>query len=428
MLDAVLIDIKERLRDKNIHEVRTVARAVGVSSPTEGKKDDIIADILAIATCEIDPAPRSTRGAPPKSSDYDEELVADILRYREQCAAINAEGANSGFEVSDGTSYVRCAGILDKNYLRVKGCLPDSGDVYVGESFINRFKLRDGDFIEGSYMRKQPSPMLVQIVSVNGYPPQAIRRRDFAALTPIYPKKRIHIANSQGIVARQVDLFAPVGYGQRAVISAPANSCKTELLKQIASGIASSEEASVIIFVVAGSPEEVTDLSRSAEFARVFHTDFYANSEEHVRAAEFIARYCKTAVESEEDVVLIVDGLSKLGAAAKHVLSSAICAEEGGSLTVIATVCAEGEYSSEYSAELLGAANMRVTLLEGSSQIPAIDVSKTYTLNCGLLQSDREQKTADILRKQYKQTGDLTPIAELLKKTENNTEIIDKNG
>lgn len=432
MFDKMLSDIKDRLKDMTVHQVRTIARAVGVSCPTISKKDKNIADIMSIASCEADPAPRAARGAPPKSADYDQELVRDILECRKYYAALKGkeDGTSKKFEVSDGTGEVRCAGILYKNFLRVNGCLPCADDVYVGESFIKRFKLKDGDYIECDCLQKaQSAPVLVDIKSICGYPPHAIRRREFSTLTAVYPKKRIRIANSrEDIAARAVDMFAPVGFGQRAVISAPANSCKTTLIKQIATGISLNEEVSVIIFIVSGSPEEVTDISRSAEHAKVFHTDFTAEREDNVKASEFITHFCRSAVEFGEDVVLIVDGLSKLGSAAKHLLASAICAEEGGSLTVIATVSGEGEYSSEYSAELMDAANMRAILLEGAEEVSAIDISKSHTLNCSLLQSGQEIKIADMLRKQYKQTGDLDPIIKLFKETENNTEIVDKNG
>lgn len=432
MLDEILSDIKERLKDKPIHEVRLIARAVGVSSPTSGSKGNAIAGIMSIASCEKDPAPRSLRGAPPKSSDCDEELVNDILECRRCHAALKggASVANAKFEVADGTGAFFCEGILDKNFLRVNGCLPGANDVYVADSFITRYKLKNGDYIEGECMRKpQSASGLVAIKSVNGCPPDSVRRKEFASLTHIYPKKRIHIANlRQDIAARAIDMFAPIGFGQRAVISAPANSGKIELIKQIATGISLNEEATVIIFMVAGSPEEVTDLSRTVEFARVFHTDFAAEREDNVKAAELITQFCKSSVEFGEDVVLIVDGLSKLGAAAKRLLSTAICAEEGGSLTVIATVSAEGEFSFEYSAELLGAANSNIVLLSGYAGLPAVDISKSFTLNRHLLQSEKEIETAYMLQKQYSESGDLSKIMQLFKQTENNTEIVNKNG
>lgn len=436
MASEMLLDIKDRLNKKNIHEVRQIARAIGVSSPTFGKKERIIEEILSIASCEVAPAARTTRGAPPKSSDYDEDLVSDI-RHCIKYHTLLKEGASSDvMEVSDGTSNEVCGGILvkaEKNYfLQVNGCLPSADDVSVHESYINRFHLREGDFVKGECRRRgvDEYAALIKILSVNGYSPDSVTRKDFAKLTAIYPNKRIQVANSgNDIAARMIDMFAPIGYGQRAVISAHANSGKTALIKQLIAGTSlNNDDLSVIVFIVSGSPEEITDIERTSCGAEVFYTTFDMESANHLKAADFVNMYCKNAVEWGENVVLIVDGLSKLGSTSKRLLSSAICAEEGGSLTVIATVSAEGEYASEFSAELLSAANMRAELLCGDMRNPAIDITKSYTLNCELLQGEQELKTAYILRNRCKSADNADELVDLFKNTENNTGIIKSNG
>lgn len=436
MASDMLSDIKERLNKKNIHEVRQIARVIGVSSPTFGKKERIIDDIISIASCEVAPAPRSARGAPPKSSEYDENLVGDIRECIKYYSVLkHGSEIDDRFEVSDGTAAHACAGIFVKAernfFLRVNGCLPSADDVYIPESFVNRFNLKEGDFVKGECNRKSSNEfsVLTKIISAGGNFSNSAPRREFAKLTPIYPNKRIQVANSgEDIAARMIDMFAPVGCGQRAVISAPANSGKTAIIKQLAKGISLGDNLSVIIFIVAGSPEEITDIERTSCGAEVFYTTFDMEQNQHIQAAEFVATYCKNAVEWGENVVLIVDGLSKLGNSAKRLLSSAICAEEGGSLTVIATVSAEGEYFSEYSAELLSVANMRVVLSDDDTHVPAIDVIKSYTLNSELLQPEEEQKTAHVLQKRYKSTGNIQDIIELFKNTKNNMEIIKSNG
>lgn len=427
----MLADIRKRAGDKNIFDLRQIARAVGVSRPTGEKKEDIIEDIIKIASCELAPALRSSRGAPPKSKEYDKELVADIEACRNYFSA-QLEGTgvvNVNTGVSDGTEEGRCAGILDNSgkysFLRVHGCLPDIDDVFVHESFINRFNLREGDFIEGECRRKNSDEAagLIKILSVNDYSPDSVPRRNYAELTPIYPQKRICVEFSGEIPARMIDMFAPIGLGQRAVVCGSANSGKTTLIKRIGAGISLNEGIEVIYFIVAGRPEEITDIERFAS-GEVFYTTFDMEHDRHVKAAEFVTTYCKNAVECGKNVVLIVEGLSKLGTAAKRLFSAAINAEEGGSLTIIADVAADGEYSSEYSPELISAANMRITLSDNLAEgFPVVDLSKTYTLNCELLQSVEERKTADILRKQS-----INAVIKLFKETENNLEIIEKNG
>lgn len=436
--DKMLLDIKDRLNKKNVRELWDIAREVGVPSPTDGKsKEQNIKIILDIASCKVVPSPKAKRGAPPKSSEYDEELVADIKKCIEYYTLLKkgTETNKDELGVSDGTSAQVCEGILVKAennfFICSNGRLTDASDVYVPAHFVNRFHLKEGDFVKGECRRKSPAEfaILLKILSVGGNFSDSAPRREFSSLTPIYPNKRIYVANSgEDIAARMLDLFAPVGYGQRAVISASANSAKSSLIKQIAKGISATEHLSVVFFIVAGSPEEITDIGRTSSRAEVFYTTFDMEQEQHIQKAEFVATYCKSAVERGENVVLIVDGLSKLANSAKRLLSSAICAEEGGSLTVIATVSAEGEYSSEYSAELLSAANMRVVLSDSDVHTPSIDVIKSYTRNSGLLQSEEELKTAEVLRKRYKMAENIQDIIELFKNTENNTEIIKSNG
>lgn len=433
----MLATLRENLNKKNVHELWQIAREIGVSSPTGGKtKARVIDELISIASCKTAPTPRSARGAPPKSDSYDEEIVKDIRLCMSYFAAVK-EGTGEGreTELSDGTQEVGCAGILDsgENYrfLRVKGCFPSADDVFVAESLVTRFKLKDGDYIEGTCRRGgKEAAGLTAITRINGSNPLSVLRREFEDLTPIYPKNRIRIGISPNdIFARMADLFAPVGLGQRAVISVPAN-CSTAIIKQITHAISLNKSVRAVILLVAARPEEVTDIKRSVETVETYHTTFDMDGEAHVKAADFVVRHLKNSVESGEDVVLIVDGLSKLSDAAKRILSSAICAEEGGSLTVIATVSAEGEYSSEYSAELLSVANMRIVLSKelAAENVAAIDISQSYTLNCELLQSDSELKTAYVLRKQYKTGGNLREIVRLFKETENNAEIINSNG
>lgn len=436
MTSDMLSDIEKRLHGKIIFEVRQIAREIGVHSPTSGKKEDIIENILAIATCKVKPAPKNKRGAPPKSGKYDEALVNDIRACIEYNTLLKeGKGESSEFKISDGTSDKNCQGILVKEqnhfFLRVGSCFPSENDICVHESFVNRFNLKEGDLVEGECRSNASGEQsaLTAIAAVNGHEPNSVPRKEFAKLTPIYPKNRIYIANSGNITARMLDLFAPVGCGQRAVISAPANSNKTALIKQIATGISLNEQHFLqVIFVVAGSPEEITDIDRNISNSKVFYTTFDMEQAQHVQAAEFVATYCKNMVECGKDVVLIVDGLSKLEGGAKRLLSSAICAEEGGSLTVIATVSAEGEYSSEYSAELLSVANMRAVLLDSSYPSAAIDISKSYTQYSEYLQSDSELKTAHVLRIRYQTTANIQDILNIFKNTKNNTEIIKSNG
>lgn len=423
--ETMLADIRERLHKKSIHEVRLIARAVGVHSPTDGKKDCIIDKIIAIASCKAQPAPRSARGAPPKSNDFDEALVTDIrecIRFFGACHAGEAPIAQS-YSVSD-DSEQPCSGILDRTgkyaYLRVNGCFSCSDDIYVAETVINRFGLRSGDKIDGVCRRAASGAALHAIASVNGFSPDALPRRELADLTPVYPGVRICLGGGDNdICARMSDMFAPLGYGQRAVISAPASFGKISLIKQIAAAVCLNESAQAVILLVGGYPEEITDIRRSVKGAEVFSTSLSAGAEENARAAELVSQYCARMAECGRSAVLIVCGFSALGEAALHILSSAINAEEGGSLTVIGFVNAAGEYGSENSAALLSAANMRLVISDGS--VP-IDIQNSFTLGREYLQSAEELKIVGSLRKKSD-----VEVLNIFKNTADNAEII-SNG
>ena len=443
MRAEILADIQARVQKKNIHELRQIARVIGVVRPTEGKKDRLVEDIIKIASCEIPPAPRTARGAPPKSAEFDKQLVADI----EDCinyysASKNGTGYVSGtLEVSDGTSQSECSGILTRGekyfFLRVNGCFPSHDDIFVHESYINRFGLEEGDYIEGVKTSKSSdeAPALTAVISINGFHPDSLNRIPYEKFTHIYPENRICIAFSEeDTAARMVDLFAPAGLGQRGIICGPANSGKTTLIKQIASGICRNHtELKVVLHLIAERPEDVTYLKRELNGMEIFYTTFAHSAAEITDSAEFVTRYCKKQVECGCNVVLLADGLSGLerasrevgrSGAAKRLLSSAICAEEGGSLTVIATTNAEDK---DINYELLSAANMRVELSENcvlQRTYPAIDVLKSGTAHVEFLQSEEEIKTANILRDMVLKHGSQSEIIEIFKNNQKNEDII----
>ncbi len=432
----MLADIRERLRRKSIYEVRPIARVVGVQCPTDGKKDRLIEDIIAIASCKIAPAPRSARGAPPKSTDFDEALVADI---RECIKLYSAKLSENGVAfndtvVSDNSEERPCSGILEVGrfaVLRAKGFAASDDDVFVADTIINRFGLKEGDRVDGICRRKTEKEIagLVAVTYINGFTPDSLRRGDFENLTPVYPDKRLRLGvRKEDILTRMADMFAPVGLGQRAVISVPADLGRTTLLRQIAAAICGNEMLKPIFFLVSAAPEDFTCVKSFAEGAEVFFTPLSARPDENVSASEFVIRRCKRLAESGANVVLIVDGASRLRNSAVPLISSALNAAEGGSLTIIATVSAEGEYSSEFSPELLSAANMRLIIRSAASDVPHIDVAKSFTLHRELLQSPREMAAADGLRARCASAEGLKEVQKLFKETENNEQIIGCDG
>lgn len=445
--EILLLEIKARLGKKTIYELRQISRAVNVV-PSGDKKAELIEAILNIASAKVLPAPRSSRGAPPRSLDCDKELVDDIIRCRDGYIALkNGTGIVSEsieLTVSDGTEEdVSCTGVLwrgEKYYfLRVTGCFPSPDDVLVHESYINRFNLRLGDVVSGMCRRRseEEAPGLIAISSVNGVNPHAFERADFEDLIPVYPDKRLVLGiNSEHISARMADIFAPVGLGQRAAIIAPSNCGKTELVNQIVSAVSAYERKLQLVYLtIAGRPEDVTYLRRTFSNTELFCSTFDMPDERHVEAAAFTAEYCKRMVEGGKDVVLIVSGIANLEYAcraqgkaggAKRLLACAKNTEGGGSLTIIFTL---GGLNDTIYTELAETANMHLVLSEELAQagvFPAIDIKKSYTEHCGLLQSAEEELIAQKLKQILAKNGDSSKIVRIFKEFPDNSEIIER--
>ncbi len=401
----ILNDVKTRLDRLNIYELRQVARAVGVHRPADGKKSRVTEAILSIATGETAPEPPASRGAPPKSQQFDEQLVADIKTCREYYLALSADAALREprvLTVSDSVaerlakSMKRYCGILDVSgqyaFMRVDENGYNGGEVFVHESFISRFKLRYGDFIECNAMRKSEDeiPGLVELISVNGIKREQLEERpDFSRLTPIYPAVSIKTEHAGGDIAcRMVDMLAPIALGQRAFISAPARSGKTTLIKQLAQGIcANYPYIKVIVVALNERPEEITDLKRTLEDCELFYTGFAMPAENHIRTARLAVEYAKRYTEAGESAIIFFDGITRLmpfcqsEAAAREEISkllySACNAEEGGSLTIISTLSQEDNVGAPF----IGLANMVISLsaeLAAKRVFPAIDISKSF--------------------------------------------------
>lgn len=433
--EEMLKDVEQRLDGMTIYEVRQIAREVK-AHVTSGQKGTIIDAILSIARGEADFAPVSKRGAPPKSDKYDERLVADVLRCREYFLALNGGAANeSTMSVNDSTyeygvlSEKEYCGYLDKEgqnwFLHAEEL------VFVSELFVSRYALRLGDVV-GCKGRKKNAADLVgasEILTVNGVSvDQPLKRKNFPALTHVYPATRVILSSGNDISLRMIDLFAPVALGQRGVISAPANCGKTTLVKSIAHGIcANYRDFEAIILTLGARPEEITEFTKFSDKITYFYTSFDKSDEEHVSRANLAFEYAKRRVELNKNAIILVEGLyenipSEL---VKNYLFCAINAEEGGSLTVIATMPQEFNYG--------GVANMVINVspvLAAERTFPAIDVLKSYSGREEALLGEDERHLSVALRSQLARGTAASEIINLFKNTKNNAELAEiiKNG
>ncbi len=429
----MLENIEARLDNMTIYEVRQIAREVK-AHVTSGQKGIIIDAILSIARAEVEFAPVSRRGAPPKSDRYDEKLVSDILELREYFVALKKSG-RSELNMSVNDSAYEYTLLSEKEYC---GYLDTDGQnyflygeewVFISELFVTRYSLRLGDKICCKGRRKNSADMVgaYEILTVNGVSVQDVGiRKDFSALTHLYPATRVRLSGDVSL--RIIDLFAPLALGQRGVISAPANSGKTTIIKLIAHGIcANYRDFEVIILTLGARPEEITDFTKSSDDITYFYTTFDKSEEEHIFRANLAFEYAKRRVELNKNAIILAEGLYENLPAEyiKNYLFCAINAEEGGSLTVIAAMPQEFNYA--------GVANTVLSLspiLAAERIFPAIDILKSYSAREESLLSDEERQLSVALRSKLNRGVAAEEIIELFNETANNAEIAEliKNG
>jgi transcription termination factor Rho len=331
------------------------------------------------------------------------------------------------------------AGILDvlDNYafIRTTGYLPGPNDVYVSLSQVRKHGLRKGDVIEGAVRqpregeRREKFNALVRLDKINGLDPEQSRARpEFAKLVPLYPQDRLRLETDPGIMTtRIIDLFCPLGKGQRGLIVSPPKAGKTMILQAIANAITKNNpECHLMVVLVDERPEEVTDMQRTVK-GEVIHSTFDRPAEDHTTVAELAIERAKRLVEMGHDVVVLLDSITRLGRAynlaapasgrimsggvdstalypPKRFFGAARNIEHGGSLTILATALIEtGSRADEVIfEEFKGTGNMELRLrreLADKRIFPAIDIDASSTRKEEILLMPDELKIVWQLRR-----------------------------
>ena len=320
-------------------------------------------------------------------------------------------------------------------FLRLHGYLPSTDDVYVSVKQVRQFGLRRGDVVKGKSRpasRNEKNPALLQIDEVNGGAPDAARERPrFEDLTPVFPNERIRLevdGAAANETTRIIDLLSPVGKGQRGLIVAPPKAGKTTIMKLIARSVELNHpEIDLFVLLVDERPEEVTDMRRWLIKGKVAASTFDRPSEEHIAVSELVIEEAKRLVERGRDVMIIVDGITRLARAhnlsvppsgrimsggidaaalypPKRFFGAARKAEEGGSLTILATALVEtGSRMDEHIfEEFKGTGNMELRLdrrLANRRIFPAIDIDGSSTRHEELLFERKQVPQVTALRK-----------------------------
>ncbi len=403
-----------QLADMSKTELNELAKTFEIATPVKIKKDELVTQILEIAA------------------------------------------ARSGLEMASGVLDILPEGY---GFLRRSGYAAGADDIYISQSQIRRFELRRGDLVAGQVRKPKDNEKyygIVKVETVNGLDPEAIRERPlFDALTAVHPNVRFTLETRGVSAMRVLDLFAPIGKGQRMLVAAPPKAGKTTLIKEIANAIgANHPDAHVVAVLVDERPEDVTDLQRSIA-GEVVATTFDEHPELHLNVAELVLERAKRIVELGRDAVIVLDSLTRLTRAynsvqpatgrtipggleaaavfrAKRYFRSARNVEGGGSLTIVATVFIEtgAKIDDQIFEEFRRCANGEIDLsrqLADARIFPAIDVKASGTRHEELLLGELELRKAWMLRRASVDMGATEfaqVVLERIGKTKNNSEFL----
>ena len=370
-------------------------------------------------------------------------------------------------EVEDDPNAEVRTGILDLlpegyGFLRTSGYLPGDKDVYVSVSQVRRFHLRKGDEVVGSVRSPKDTEKyqaLLKIRQINGQEPEhAQKRARFADLTPLYPEDRLTLEqpdNPRLVTARIIDLIAPIGKGQRGMIVSPPKAGKTTVMKEIANAVRTNNpETHLIVLLVDERPEEVTDMQRSVD-GEVIYSTFDRPSDDHIQVTELTLERAKRLVEMGKDVMILLDGITRLSRAynlatpasgrilsggvdstalypPKRFFGAARNIEHGGSLTILATALVEtGSRMDEVIfEEFKGTGNWELKLDRKLSEkriFPAIDISASGTRKEELLLTAEELQLVWRLRRvlhALAEGGALELLIDKMKATQGNAQFL----
>jgi transcription termination factor Rho len=355
-------------------------------------------------------------------------------------AILKAQAEKDGLMFAAGVLEIMQDGF---GFLRPVGYLPSAEDIYVAASQIRRFDLRTGDLVSGKVRPPKENERyfgLLQVEAVNGTSPEvAAERPHFPALTPLFPQRKIDLETTpERIATRIIDLFSPVGFGQRGLIVAPPKAGKTILLKEIAHSISTNyPEAALFVLLIDERPEEVTDMQRSV-IGEVIASTFDEVPENHIKVAELVLERALRLVEHGRDVVVLMDSITRLARAynlvippsgrtlsggidpaafhrPKRFFGAARNVEEGGSLTIIATALVEtgSRMDDVIYEEFKGTGNLELHLdrrIAEKRVFPALDIRRSGTRREELLLPKEILDKVWAIRKSMGENQDFTEM------------------
>lgn len=455
---------KEQYSSLPLSELKAIAKRRGMKGLAAARKSEIVQAMLnqdqkdKIEKQHSGNRPDNAANSADRSSE--KNYMKEESMQTEHCKAIDVALLDSGKETT-GILEVMADGF---GFIRSGHYYPGTNDIYVSPSMIKTYNLRTGDLLCGNIKiktDKEKFAALLFIKSVNGLSPDKISRRpSFEKMTPIFPDERIHLERSGGSLSmRVVDIIAPIGKGQRGMIVSPPKAGKTTLLKDVAKSITTNHpEIKLLILLIDERPEEVTDIQESISVpgVEVIYSTFDELPEHHKRVSEMVIERAKRLVEGGNDVIILMDSITRLARACnlivppsgrtisggldpaalympKKFFGAARNLREGGSLTILATALIEtgSRMDDVVYEEFKGTGNMELVLnrkLQEKRIFPAIDIAKSGTRRDDLLYTSAEQEAASCIRKGVgglDQDKAVENILNLFAKTHTNKEFIE---
>jgi transcription termination factor Rho len=457
-------DIKKERAKNNPNKTRIV-RATEVAKESDPVKEEVKTE-EAVSNAPLKLPNQKANENNPNHPSYKKSNAANVPQTHEKSTGNNKQPnyREPDYEfdgiiesegvlemMPDGYGFLRSS---DYNYLSS----PD--DIYLSQSQIRLFGLKTGDTVKGVVRPPKEGEKyfpLVKVLKINGHDPQVVRDRiSFEHLTPVFPKEKFKLAERGSTIStRIIDLFSPIGKGQRGMIVAQPKTGKTMLLKDVANAIAANHpEVYMIVLLIDERPEEVTDMQRSVK-AEVVASTFDREPQEHVKIANIVLEKAKRLVECGHDVVILLDSITRLARAyntvqpaSGKVLSGGVDAnalqkpkrffgaarnvENGGSLSIIATALTEtgSKMDEVIFEEFKGTGNMELQLdrrISNKRIFPAIDLVSSSTRRDDLLLDENTIQRMWIMRKYL---ADMNPVEAMdfifdrFKKTQNNEEFL----
>jgi transcription termination factor Rho len=404
-------------------------------------------DIVTLQKAELDDLYKLSEEL--KIENYNQlkrnELIFQILQSNpEEGGLIKAHG---------------CLEILPEGFgfLRTNNYLPSPEDIYVSNSQIRKFKLQTGDIVSGMIRPPKDNERffsLLKVEEVNAEPPENVHARMlFTNLIPVYPYEQLKLETEPDLISgRIMDILAPIGKGQRSLIVSPPKAGKTSLMKEIANAVSKNHpEVLIKVLLIDERPEEVTDMERSID-GEVIYSTFDEPPEQHVKVAELVLESSLRLVESGQNVLILLDSITRLARAYNLVVSpsgrtlsggldpsslhkpkrffgGARKIENGGSLTVIATALVDtgSRMDDIIFEEFKGTGNMEIHLdrrLANRRVFPAIDILNSGTRKEELLLGEEVLKKAYLLRKSLDGDNSMEELIKLLKHSKSNEEFL----